>query len=294
MTRHFRVLCGAVALLSLTVSASDDHGSENKCKITGNFFSYMIQLSLGVSAILTVLFKWHREKPRRLFAVWFRDVFKQVIGALIAHILNLTAAIILKDAGNPCVWYFTNYTIDTVLGVFVSFMLLRLVTNLCVRCGHERLMESGYYGDPPQNRIWALQAIVWCIIVIVMKVSIFGIIILPLRKYLISAGDWVLSPAVHDPQIELVIVMVIAPVIFNVVQFWIQDNFLMADEKRAAELQRSGADNLKDGGHDEGYGKLEFQPAAMESGQSSNDYRASLLVVNEDSGPRTTIHRHPR
>ena len=49
---------------------------------------------------------------------------------------------------------------------------------------------------------------------------------MPLAEVLNSYGRWVLGPVSHNIHLELTIVMVVFPLIFNVIQFWIQDTFL--------------------------------------------------------------------
>ncbi len=49
---------------------------------------------------------------------------------------------------------------------------------------------------------------------------------MPFAEVLNSYGRWVLGPVSHNIDLELTIVMVVFPLIFNVIQFWIQDTFL--------------------------------------------------------------------
>ena len=46
------------------------------------------------------------------------------------------------------------------------------------------------------------------------------------KNILDSFGKWFLGPVSHNNTLELVIVMVVFPLIFNIIQFWIQDNIL--------------------------------------------------------------------
>lgn len=58
-----------------------------------------------------------------------------------------------------------------------------------------------------------------------MKLVIFlGIV--HYRGVLGEIGESVLYPLDEYPRIELILVMVLVPLIVNVLQFWIQDNFL--------------------------------------------------------------------
>lgn len=64
-------------------------------------------------------------------------------------------------------------------------------------------------------------------IVVIVKLVIFFGLVWPLAKYWYIAGDWMLKPMDPYPKFELFFVMVIIPMILNVLQFWIQDNYLM-------------------------------------------------------------------
>ncbi len=48
-----------------------------------------------------------------------------------------------------------------------------------------------------------------------------------------SIGDALLS-WIPDPDVELVVVMIFAPMIMNMIQFWVQDNFLKAKTPQEA------------------------------------------------------------
>jgi len=50
------------------------------------------------------------------------------------------------------------------------------------------------------------------------------------KKPLYVAGAWLMSGLVNYPRLELAVVMIIVPLIFNVIQFWVQDNFLMNND----------------------------------------------------------------
>lgn len=69
--------------------APQPNGGENEeCKLLGPF-SLLVQGALGLLALLSLVYKRWREKPRRPVKVWFFDVSKQVFGAMLLHILNL-------------------------------------------------------------------------------------------------------------------------------------------------------------------------------------------------------------
>lgn len=53
-----------------------------------------------------------------------------------------------------------------------------------------------------------------------------GLLIFTLRKPLEKIGSAVFAPIQPYPRVELVFVMLLCPAVMNIVQFWIQDNFI--------------------------------------------------------------------
>mmetsp|Transcript_14417 Transcript_14417/g.2362 ORF Transcript_14417/g.2362 Transcript_14417/m.2362 type:complete len:91 (+) Transcript_14417:138-410(+) len=88
------------------------------------------------------------EKNRRTWKIWFMDASKQAVGSGMLHVLNLGAAIIIgSNSSNPCIWYFINFTIDTLLGMVFCFLLLKLLEK-CLQNRGNASFKSGYYGEP--------------------------------------------------------------------------------------------------------------------------------------------------
>ena len=95
----------------------------------------IVQGLLGIFVILSLVFKRHRESPKRPWRIWFAvpfgpsilmltriqrlfDVSKQVAGQMFIHVANLLVAGLSShhDLSNACVSYFLNILIDTTLG----------------------------------------------------------------------------------------------------------------------------------------------------------------------------------
>ena len=117
----------------------DDEGSEDgpngddndngECRLLGPF-AIIIQGALGVLALLSLVWKRWRERPRRPLKVWSFDVSKQVFGSVLLHLANLfmsmlssgdfdvkkASAIVQQNANgrqpNPCSFYLLNLAID--------------------------------------------------------------------------------------------------------------------------------------------------------------------------------------
>lgn len=99
----------------------------------------IVQGLMGVLVILSLVYKRHRETPKRPWKIWFAlsseelplsdqllwsfrvfDVSKQVAGQSFVHGINLLASGLfsLHTDGNACVSYFLNILIDTTFGGF--------------------------------------------------------------------------------------------------------------------------------------------------------------------------------
>lgn len=121
--------------------APDEPGAENgECRLLGPF-ALLVQSGLGLLALLSLVFKRWRERPRRPLKVWFFDASKQVWGSVLLHVLNLVmsifssgdfefvnqakgaTAVLAAAAGgdprapmpNPCSFYLINLAIDVSL-----------------------------------------------------------------------------------------------------------------------------------------------------------------------------------
>jgi len=106
---------------------------KNECRLLGPF-ALVVQAALGLIALLSLVFKRWRERPRRPLKVWFFDVSKQVAGTFFLHLANLAMSEFssgtfdiqgrekeFADASttdsngrqpNPCSFYLLNLAID--------------------------------------------------------------------------------------------------------------------------------------------------------------------------------------
>lgn len=202
------------------------------CQILSNNVGIFVQCGLGACAIGGLVLKRILETPKRVFRVFIRDVSKQIIGSLFAHQLNLLIAIQMtqgRDAKSvdQCMWYFMNYLVDVLLGVFLNWGLVRLVNSVANRYGWQSLQSGDYITDHRRiNRSYMLQLGAWLGIVLTCKMILWGVILIPLHGPLGDMGTYLLHPVTTDPTLELVLVMIIVPLFLNLLQFWIQDDFL--------------------------------------------------------------------
>lgn len=202
------------------------------------------------------------------------DASKQAIGALFVHLVNVAVSWLLGQSdkitttNNPCVWYFLNVLFDTTLGVFIMVAFLRAMDRFYRQCKITG-MENGYYGQPPSWWIWSkqLMGFLWCLtgtkIIIILLLQI---------PFLSAAAEWLLQP-ISDPRTQLLLVrnipiaqpftrslhtslslsptsnaqvMLIFPLIMNVFQFWMVDNFIKFTRKSATHQRRMSSDSASD------------------------------------------------
>ena len=113
---------------------------KNECRLLGPF-ALFVQAVLGLLAMLSLVFKRWRERPRRPLKIWFFDVSKQIVGTFLLHLANLAMSefssggfeVLAKerhqadasataDPGgrqpNPCSFYLLNLAIDVRLIVY--------------------------------------------------------------------------------------------------------------------------------------------------------------------------------
>jgi hypothetical protein len=136
----------AIATQSKTDEPEPDNG---ECRLLGPF-AILVQGSLGLLALLALVYKRWRERPQRPLKIWFFDVSKQVVGSVLVHIANLLMSLLSsgqlsiklnassvsgrqlgalamlgardvdaqgKYTPNPCSFYLLNLAIDVSLPV---------------------------------------------------------------------------------------------------------------------------------------------------------------------------------
>ncbi len=135
----------------------------------------------------------------------------------------------LTQEGNGCVWYFMNMFLDTIFGLMIAYALFKIVDRIAVTNNIEVLKHGVYMdekvdlvsenkNDSPDKhinfRIWIVQMVVWCMIVFLAKIIVFFFEIIYHRP-IVKMGEFFLSKLDGNPQLELVVVMVVIPVSFN-------------------------------------------------------------------------------
>jgi hypothetical protein len=83
--------------------------------------------------------------------------------------------------------------------------------------------------DHINYKIYAVQFVVWCIILFISKILIFGFEVIFYRP-IAGIGTTLLSVFDGYPRMELLTVMIIIPVCFNSALYWVSDTFLKGDK----------------------------------------------------------------
>lgn len=210
--------------------------TSKSCHLIGSTFSNFIQISLAFIAFITLLIKWRWEKGvnRRSKLYFILDISKQAIGSLLAHVANMIIAVWLSHLvtnTNECAWYFVSYSCDTIFGVALGYIFLKIVIYYSKKFNYIRLSQNGNYkihGFTSNKDIaitWLLQILVWLLIILFSR--LFVALILWVGQDLFSiVAQWIASIFEGNPHLLLLFVMIICPGIMNICQAWIIDNIL--------------------------------------------------------------------
>lgn len=210
----------------------------------------MVQFIMGVMALSSLVWKRYHEHPhRRPWIIWFYDVSKQVLGALMIHVLNLFASIlratvhsfimiIISDdndndnndndsCSSPCDYYFLNILFDTTIGIPILYFFICCITEILKR-GKITGIESGEYGNPPNFQNYFKQFSIYILSLILTKFSIY--IIMVIFPIVADIADWLLSGLDKYPDLQISFVLLIFPMIMNVFQYYVIDNLIQSKE----------------------------------------------------------------
>ncbi|CAL8340061.1 unnamed protein product [Arctogadus glacialis] len=208
------------------------HGCDNGA-LTDRF-GVLIQGLLGVVAFSTLMLKRFREPAsiRRPWRIWFYDTSKQAIGALFIHLANVFLSTLTEE--DPCSLYLINFLLDATLGMLFIWAGVRLVSKL-VEHKQWTLLTFGEYGDPPQAAAWLGQCGFYLVIMVLEKAVVSLVLLVPGWTNLQA----VLLSYITDPQLELVVVMLIVPFIVNSIMFWVVDSLMMRKYKTTKSMEDS-------------------------------------------------------
>uniref|UniRef100_A0A7S2CHU6 Transmembrane protein 110 n=1 Tax=Haptolina brevifila TaxID=156173 RepID=A0A7S2CHU6_9EUKA len=111
--------------------------------------------------------------------------------------------------------------------------------NWAVDRFHITLLRSGEYGSPPSWRPWLAQLLIWGFLASAEKVLTAVVVIMPLHTHLDYVAYALEAPVADYPALELIVVMVVAPVLLNAIFFWLIDNLIMRKRRLDGHGYRS-------------------------------------------------------
>ena len=249
----------------------DPHYTEPTCELLDSkkIMTIVLQGVLALMGIGSLLAKKkleeRRSRVRRSFKVWGMDASKQGAASICAHFAGIINAGILNRMNadmntddskvintDDCGWYFVSFTLDTTLGVFLSYCMFRLQVRLTAGATNPwvgALGKSGDYEDLDGHgavdyRRWGIQMAVWCLITVIARLMVLGVQVLTFDWLRVFVAMLSQSMACH-PGAMLVLVMVACPVLMNIGMLWIQDQFLKkqapvtpAEALRASQMEQ--------------------------------------------------------
>ena len=232
-----------------------------------------MQLCLGAFCFGSLFCKRAYEYPKRSLRIFLLDISKQGFSAGMSHVINTFAAIILQghsSHGDGCDWYLLNFIFEVVFVLMISLVIHSAITAWAEKNEVVSLQSGVYlsihdsryiymykYEDLDKHinyRVWCIQVFMWLLIVCIAKTLQFAIEI-EFSNVLIDIAIACISWLNPHPDMKVFAVVIFIPTIMNVVQFWIQDNFLQGTafieeqkrKKKAEELDNQELHIFQDG-----------------------------------------------
>ncbi|KAK7696291.1 hypothetical protein QCA50_000945 [Cerrena zonata] len=206
---------------------------QHSCKLLGPT-ALVVQGLMGILVVLSLVYKRHRESPKRPWRIWLFDVSKQVAGQMFVHGVNVLISGIVAhfSSGNACVLYFLNILLDTTLGVAIIYLVLHVSTYVLTEKFNLKGFESGKYGNPPSMVYWIRQTAVYVFSLTTMKLSVVALF--ALWPGIFKMGEWLLSFLGTDEAAQVIFTMGLFPIMMNIVQFWLIDSIVKASAQNAS------------------------------------------------------------
>ena len=246
------------------------------CHLLAGTFAVVIQAFIGVVSLSTLVYKRFVDASRRPLEIWLMDVSKQIFSSVFIHFWNIFLSIAFTNkldnlrlnssngvdvaqirrgvvyfwVPDECSFYFLSFVFDTVLGVLLIWVLLKVTRQLAIYFRVESIRNQGYYGTPPRLT-WYVQQLLCFLTVILLSKLILGMMMYSVAGTLADIGSFIFSPLRLHPNTELVVVMIVCPCFLNIVQYWLVDNFLseIGDAGKSRErYSYLGDDDDLDGG----------------------------------------------
>ncbi|KAI5960648.1 uncharacterized protein KGF55_004541 [Candida pseudojiufengensis] len=225
----------------LYTSSKNNHQENNGCELIGTF-SLLTQALLGLLCLSSLILKRFYEYPiRRTWPVWIFDVSKQLIGALGVHIFNIMLSVLKTapevftkeeeddDEDNACDWYFLNMVLDCTIGVYILYLVFKLLNYICKNYFHITQIKSGEYGNinKPSVKAWLKQLVIYFTSLMITKIILYLFVeIFEVELIWITSHILLRWLDEYSNEFEIFIVMFIIPILLNCLQLILIDNFL--------------------------------------------------------------------
>ncbi|KAI6657652.1 putative membrane protein [Oopsacas minuta] len=196
---------------------------DGQCNLV-DVFGLFMQALIGIVAFSTLVLKRFKEprKERRPWRIWIADTAKQALGMMMLHFLNIILSALLENKhDDQCVWYLTNFMLDSTFGLFFIYLFLLISKKIIQKLKFSPLI-SGEYGHPFKIHYWLGQLVVYLLVLLAVKVIMFLFALLP---FWVILGNAILF--FKNPLARTAVVMFVIPFIVNIIMFWIVDSVLM-------------------------------------------------------------------
>lgn len=200
----------------------------SQCKLLGGSFAFFLQFMIAFLAGIMLLYKRaFTEYPKRPLVIWLMDVSKQGFSSVLIHFWNVFMSIILsklsyddkisQGRGDECAFYLLIFFIDTIVGVYLLWILVNFTSRAASYYNIASLQTQGYYGNPPSWQWYIVQLFGFLFQVILCK-TLLGVLVYAFQWLLKPLSYWMFASWGLDPNIELVVVLVVFPTVLSFVQ----------------------------------------------------------------------------
>ncbi|KAF7253879.1 Store-operated calcium entry regulator STIMATE [Varanus komodoensis] len=179
------------------------------------------------------------KAERRPWRIWFYDTSKQAIGAVFIHVANVFLSDLTEE--DPCSLYLMNFLLDATLGMLGVWTGVKVVSWIVERRKYTHLV-FGEYGDPPQAGAWIGQCTLYLLIMVFAKTAVGLLLLIPGWRKL----QEILLDYMPDPQMELVLMMLVVPFTVNAATFWVVDSLIMKKHKQKEILKFESSRRMED------------------------------------------------
>lgn len=205
---------------------------------------------MGILVLLVLLLKRNVESPRRKLIVWIYDITKQIGGSISIHMINIMISIWKRkssmtlliysilgqkivgednDSDNDqCDWYFVNLLMDTTVGIPLLWIILKWLEKMAHFCQISNVNSGSYYNEMnhhPMFSAFLKQFVVFLLGLIIMKIGIY-IILNNWENLAYWFANLILGWSDHWPNLQIFLVMFVAPLILNILQYYCIDNII--------------------------------------------------------------------